>query len=327
VARRDSAGAIHYYFSDHLGTHGVVENATGTVCEQDMDYYPYGGVENDYCSSTSVPQNYKFTGKERDGESGLDYFSRRYNASSIGRFMSPDPVGGSLRDPQTLNRYSYVRNSPLQATDPTGLLVLWNDSKKKCKGGESNCRTTAQREYEDRLKKMQESDDPKERQKGAQLQKTYDRLQASKATFEVVNLGGSEASHGEIRYDGNDHFTVNLAGNSAYSFSDNQRVAHEFEHGRQVLDGEMSFANYTGKWLPFAHDRTDEAEGFAAGFDIERASPGQGSFINSIQQAIDAGGIAGGAARLGKGDSPYRTLPEGPINVEIKSPAVYSVPQ
>ena len=43
VARSDSAGAVHYYFSDHLGSHGVVENATASVCEQDIDYYPYGG--------------------------------------------------------------------------------------------------------------------------------------------------------------------------------------------------------------------------------------------------------------------------------------------
>jgi len=63
VARGDSALAIHYYFSDHLGTHGVVENATGATCEQDVDYYPYGGVENDYCPNAA--QNYKFTGKER----------------------------------------------------------------------------------------------------------------------------------------------------------------------------------------------------------------------------------------------------------------------
>ena len=68
VARRDiSTNAVHYYFSDQLGSHGVIENATATACEQDIDYYPYGGVENDYCPNVS--QNYKFTGKERDTES------------------------------------------------------------------------------------------------------------------------------------------------------------------------------------------------------------------------------------------------------------------
>ncbi len=139
VARSDSAGALHYYFSDHLGSHGVVENATGTVCEQDIDYYPYGGVENDYCSGSSVSQNYKFTGKERDSESGLDDFEARFYSSSIGRFMQVDEFSGGPVDPfdpspstagplpyadvfkpQSLNKYTYVYNNPLRYTDPNG---------------------------------------------------------------------------------------------------------------------------------------------------------------------------------------------------------------
>ena len=95
IARRDTTStgttvAVHYYFSDHLGSHMLIENAAGTTCEQDIDLYPYGGVEKDYCSSTGVPQNYKFTGKERDSESGLDMFGARYYGSSLGRFMTPD---------------------------------------------------------------------------------------------------------------------------------------------------------------------------------------------------------------------------------------------
>ncbi len=62
----------------------------------------------------------KFTGKERDTESGNDYFGARYYASSMGRFMSPDDFGGHMEDPQTLNRYSYVGNNPLSRTDPDG---------------------------------------------------------------------------------------------------------------------------------------------------------------------------------------------------------------
>jgi RHS repeat-associated protein len=87
--------------------------------------YDAAGFNYDALSCTlgnSAPWNaYKFTGKERDTESGLDNFGARYNASTIGRFMSPDPVGGHTEDPQTLNRYAYVRNSPLNLTDPTGL--------------------------------------------------------------------------------------------------------------------------------------------------------------------------------------------------------------
>jgi RHS repeat-associated protein len=134
VARRDvSTNTVHYYFSDHLGTHTVVENATGTACEQDIDYYPYGGQENDYCPN--VAQHYKFNGKERDSESGLDNFGKRYFGSSLGRFMTPDPLHvmkQKLIDPQQWNMYAYVRNNPLRFIDPTGLYV--------CQGNTDQCK-------------------------------------------------------------------------------------------------------------------------------------------------------------------------------------------
>jgi RHS repeat-associated protein len=128
IARRDvsSTGAtigLHYYFSDHLGSHGVVETLTtsGTAsCDQDIDYYPYGGVESDYCPN--VAQNYKFTGKERDTESGLDYFGARFDASSVGRFATPDLFANDTHpsDPQSWILYTYVRNNPLRYVDPDG---------------------------------------------------------------------------------------------------------------------------------------------------------------------------------------------------------------
>src|ERR1700721_2664943 len=67
---------------------------------------------------------YKFTGKERDTESGLDYFGYRYLGSSMGRWTSPDPSGLELADPsnpQSLNLYAYVMNNPLINIDPHGL--------------------------------------------------------------------------------------------------------------------------------------------------------------------------------------------------------------
>ena len=67
---------------------------------------------------------YKFTGKERDVESGLDNFGARYNASTLGRFMSPDPKIPSLKhlmNPQKWNKYAYTINNPLRYFDPNGL--------------------------------------------------------------------------------------------------------------------------------------------------------------------------------------------------------------
>ena len=69
----------------------------------------------------------RYTGKERDAESGLDYFGARYYASNMGRWMSPDwsaqaePVPYSvLDDPQSLNLYQFVRNNPLRNRDSDG---------------------------------------------------------------------------------------------------------------------------------------------------------------------------------------------------------------
>ncbi len=104
IARRDiSGGAQYYYFTDQLGSSDVVTTSAGVI-QNESDYYPYGG-ERVY-SQILANQNYKFTGKERDSESGLDNFGARYNASSLGRFMTPDPLLNSGRpwNPQTWNR-------------------------------------------------------------------------------------------------------------------------------------------------------------------------------------------------------------------------------
>jgi len=132
VARRDSdTQKIYFFYSDHLGSMGVVTDQLGQTIQNESDYYPYGGER--VITSSLTDEHYKFTGKERDSESGLDNFGARYNASTMGRFMTPDPLGGKLVDPQTLNRYSYVVNNPLRYTDPTGLYTCKDDDQCKSK--------------------------------------------------------------------------------------------------------------------------------------------------------------------------------------------------
>jgi RHS repeat-associated protein len=79
------------------------------------------------CSSAQRPTpSWEFTGKERDAETGLDYFGARYMNPAEGRFMSPDPTLKSVNglNPQTWNRYSYVMNNPLRFIDPLGLWAI-----------------------------------------------------------------------------------------------------------------------------------------------------------------------------------------------------------
>jgi RHS repeat-associated protein len=127
VARWDADNSVKYYFSDKLGSASVITDNQGTMPPlAESDYYPYGG-EIQITSGDS--NHYKFTGKERDSESGLDNFGARYDSSSMGRFMTPDPLGGRLVNPQTLNKYSYVANNPINFTDPTGLYMCADDAK------------------------------------------------------------------------------------------------------------------------------------------------------------------------------------------------------
>ncbi len=78
-------------------------------------------TKNGYLAATG-PTKEQFTGKERDTESGLDYFKARYFSGAQGRFTSPDAAFADQNpgDPQSWNLYSYVRNNPLKFVDPTG---------------------------------------------------------------------------------------------------------------------------------------------------------------------------------------------------------------
>ena len=115
-----NSGNVSYYFADHLGSTRVVTNATGSPCYE-ADFLPYGTENTPSGFTNSCSTNYKFTGYERDPETYNDYAFARYYSSRLERFLSPDPLGGDISDPQTLNKYTYVRNNPVNLTDPTGM--------------------------------------------------------------------------------------------------------------------------------------------------------------------------------------------------------------
>jgi RHS repeat-associated protein len=120
IARQDGSGNRNYYFADHLGSTRVVTDASGTPCYK-ADYLPYGMENTPSGFSNTCSANYKFTGYERDPETNNDYAFARYYSFREERFLSPDPIGGEITDPKTLNKYTYVRNNPVNLTDPRGL--------------------------------------------------------------------------------------------------------------------------------------------------------------------------------------------------------------
>jgi RHS repeat-associated protein len=125
--------ALFYYFADQLGSTRTVTTGSGKNNDSsnqtpgqlcyDADFTPYG-QEISYSArlqTTACPPSYKFTGYERDPETGLDYAFARYYSSRLGRFLSTDPLAGSVGDLQSHNAYAYVVNNPMNLTDPAGL--------------------------------------------------------------------------------------------------------------------------------------------------------------------------------------------------------------
>jgi RHS repeat-associated protein len=113
------AATLEFYHLDALGSVRVVSNEAGEVVRT-HNYFPFGDGSD---GTQPGADPLRFTGKERDGETGLDYFGARYYGSRTGRFTSVDPaidIDSSLRAPQHWNRYAYVANNPTRWTDPDG---------------------------------------------------------------------------------------------------------------------------------------------------------------------------------------------------------------
>jgi RHS repeat-associated protein len=122
------SGTLHYHL-DHLGTPRLVTDANGVKVAEHA-YYPFG-AELNLTPHETPEEAMKFTGHERDIVAGdghtLDYMHARYDNSSLGRFLSVDPVldlERTLPNPQGWNRYSYVRNNPIGNTDPNGKICI-----------------------------------------------------------------------------------------------------------------------------------------------------------------------------------------------------------
>ncbi len=146
IATYDLAGsqpALHFHLTDPLGTRRMQLSGNLTNLgqpETDCQSLPFGDQLNcfsDPNASASASGGddgnpLHFTGKERDAESGNDYFGARYYASTMGRFMSPDWSGtpsavpyANLFNPQSLNLYAYAGNNPLIRIDKDGHCWSW----------------------------------------------------------------------------------------------------------------------------------------------------------------------------------------------------------
>jgi RHS repeat-associated protein len=106
-----------YVHGDHLGSPTLFTTATGTVVEE-VDYRPFGSPV--IKAGKGVPTERLFTDHSWDADSGLYYCGSRYYDPTLGRYLTPDTIYPAPFDPQGLNRYSYVLNSPMRYIDRTG---------------------------------------------------------------------------------------------------------------------------------------------------------------------------------------------------------------
>lgn len=144
-----SGSGVSYITADHLGSTRIVTNSLGSQAggvTARHDYLPFGEIDSavgprsgsaGYGGDDDTTQ--RFTSKERDTESSLDYFLARYYSSPQGRFTSGDPFSpvvekqndsnlsrgqamfdAYLRTPQQWNRYPYATNNPLKYAYPSG---------------------------------------------------------------------------------------------------------------------------------------------------------------------------------------------------------------
>jgi RHS repeat-associated protein len=136
VATSPNPYVTTFYSGDQIGSARMLTDYGGWPVSSDT-YYPFGPEP----TPPGDNNHYRFTGQERDNESGLDYFNARHYSITTGRFMSPDPYSGSmdLANPQSLNRYSYVGNMPLTFTDPSGLDPITISVIAYCGGASGAC--------------------------------------------------------------------------------------------------------------------------------------------------------------------------------------------
>jgi len=186
------------------------------------------------CATTAYDSVSRFTGKERDTESGNDYFEARYYSSSMGRFMSPDwsakvmPVPyAKLDNPQSLNLYAYVGNNPLTRVDLDGHDLTVNGEHQKdyiAYAQKASGLTLAA----DKNGKISITGSPKELSK---LGKSFTNLINDSEHHVSISAEGATPKAFVGQFDGNGHQTLNFQNINALDgkggFTGPSAVTHE----------------------------------------------------------------------------------------------------
>ncbi|MDR1006170.1 MAG: hypothetical protein LBL74_04825 [Bacteroidales bacterium] len=122
---RDVAEPAFYFLTDHLGSSSYITNDNGQVT-QTMSYTPFGEWQVDFVNFNASPcfaTTYKFSGKEKDEETGFGYFGARYYYDYLSIWLSTDPLADKY---PSLSPYVYCANNPIKLIDPNGKEIWIN---------------------------------------------------------------------------------------------------------------------------------------------------------------------------------------------------------
>jgi RHS repeat-associated protein len=181
----ETSSGTSYLTADRLGSARINTDQSGTITAR-HDYHPFGEeiARTGYGADTI---HKRFTGYERDGETGLEYAQARYYGSTTGRFLVADPLASSARrtNPQSWNRYSFVWNNPVNAFDPDGLDVKFLDEK-----AIDNVLNTLPKALRERVKKAMKN--------GVLGKKSLDRIKSNDANFQDLRAMANDSKTIEV---------------------------------------------------------------------------------------------------------------------------------
>jgi RHS repeat-associated protein len=127
IARRGPDGAVSYLHHDHLDSTRLVTDEQANVNAR-YNYQPYGAQNPDHLTEGT---RHLWHGQRSDDDSGLTYMNARYYDPELAQFISADTIIPNRYRPQTLNRYAFADNDPLNNTDPTGHMSMRVELKKE----------------------------------------------------------------------------------------------------------------------------------------------------------------------------------------------------
>ncbi|MBW7454250.1 RHS repeat-associated core domain-containing protein, partial [Paenibacillus sepulcri] len=116
IAREDDMGKAYYVQNGH----GDVVNLMDSTGKTKLNNYNYDIFGNISAQTETIEQSFKYSGEMQDAATGLQYLRARWYDPSIGRFTGEDTVEGQIKNPLSLNLYTYVENNPIIRFDPSG---------------------------------------------------------------------------------------------------------------------------------------------------------------------------------------------------------------